>query len=51
MRYTCALCGKSTTNPTTIDWCAECRRLVCRQCAEEHGRGHGRLAGPFTGTD
>lgn len=40
MRYVCAMCGKSTTNPTTIDWCEECRRLVCRDCREEHQRKH-----------
>lgn len=40
MRYTCAFCAKSTTNPTTIDWCEQCRRLVCHQCQEEHIKGH-----------
>jgi hypothetical protein len=34
------MCNKSTTNPTTIDWCAECRRLVCRECQDEHQRKH-----------
>jgi hypothetical protein len=40
MRYVCGLCGKSTTNPTTIDWCEECRRLVCRDCQPEHRLKH-----------
>lgn len=40
MRYRCGFCGQSTTNPTSIDWCEQCKRLVCRDCSGSHESSH-----------